>query len=148
MKNAIIDDGYTQEAFIDAVPGVHGTLKFTYRPMLPEEVEELAYRVNKFASEPRKSTACICKAIEDHLESWDAKDSNGADVEPTLNNIRRLRYPLLGAVRYIIEGLRAGDVPRDGDSDEEESDEYIDNLMAEVDGENPVAEAEKNSDEG
>ena len=67
-----IDDGYTRDFKIDAVPGLHPALSGTFRPVLPDE--RIRLRVTNLGS--RDGGGCAfrtAKVVADHLLSWDAK---------------------------------------------------------------------------
>jgi len=150
MSRNVIQDGYTKSARINAVPRLHESIEFTFRPMLPEDVEDLSAKVRKLQGDAKKMTLMIADAVSKHLTEWSEVDATDKPLPISVNNCRRLPYPLLGGLRYIIEGIRAGDAPEDGKDggNDDELDKYVDGLEAEVNGTSEMREAEKNLGEG
>lgn len=105
-KSVVIRDGFTQTGYIRENPGLHGELRFSYRPMLPEAVDDIeAHRRVKKGSD---DTKLVIAAISERLVSLQQDD--GTDLEATAENVRRLRYSLLYRVYNIIAGIEATDV--------------------------------------
>ena len=73
-----IDDGYTRDFRIDAVPGLHPALSGTFRPVLPDE--RIRLRVTNLGS--RDGGGCAfrtAKVLEAHILDWDAKQIKKKD---------------------------------------------------------------------
>lgn len=153
MSKNLINDGYSRPGYIAAVDRdhsgrqtefLHGELAFEYRPMLPEEVEELTAAVD--AAKPKESIRLIAAEIARRLTSWsetetvkeDGKES-GKDVEKpvqiTFEAVRHLPYPLIYRLRNIITGTSASDL-RPKATKEEQSD-YVKGLQLAMTGKAP-----------
>lgn len=102
--DGMFTDGLAQNVVINARPKVHGAMRFSFRPMLPEDVEELeAARERSIGVDPKKVVQLMVDAVAKHLVKWSSDRPINAD------NVRRLRYRLLGQVYLIISGLGAAD---------------------------------------
>ena len=105
--DGVFTDGLTQSVGIFEKPKVHGAIRFSFRPMLPEFVEEMEAKrertSGKGAGAATETVVGMAKAIADHLTSW------STDRPITVDNVRKLRYGLLGRMYLIIAGLAASD---------------------------------------
>lgn len=111
-SDAVIRDGMSQSGYIEALAGVHGELRFSYRPMLAEDVEAFeVYRDRHGTTDPKGTTVEMSRLLADHLVSWSVSE-DGRPVPVSMDNVRRLRYRLLGRVYQIVAGLSGSD--RDG----------------------------------
>lgn len=152
MSQNIINEGYTRKGYIAQVDRdqrgiqtevLHGELEFEYRPMLPEEVEELTAAVD--AASPTKSIHLVAAAIVGKLVSWGEVTAVKQDgkvifdkfvpVPINFEAVRRLPYPMIYRLRNIITGTSASDL-RPQASKEEQSD-YEKGLKAIMDGKAP-----------
>lgn len=107
-SDPIIRDGFTQRGYIAAEEGLHPALRFTFRPMIPEDVERVEQaREREPAAE--KSRARTGAVIAKQLESWDVKfgDDNAPISEQT---VRRMRLSLQTKLYNVITGFRATDI--------------------------------------
>lgn len=100
----LIRDGYTLEGLIPARPGLHGELRFSYRPALPERVVEYL-RADK--STAAKEVGAAVKLLGEHLVSWDAEEPLTPEGAPGL--LRRLPHPVLTALVDHVTGYSATD---------------------------------------
>lgn len=109
MPNTLnfIPDGYTESAFVRAIPNIHGDFRFEYRPMLVEERTPLLAASNSMKPDAydRKCAAELAKK----LVSWDLADEKGNAVPISAANILRLKPKLWGRVFAIVAGLDAHD---------------------------------------
>lgn len=127
-KSPIIRDGFTQEAYIAERPGLHGELRFSYRPMLPESVDDIeAHRSTKKGSE---DTKLVAAAVADRIVRLE--DGVGTEIEPTVESVRRLRYGILYKVYNIIAGFEPSDLDPRWDSKGSELPPLSDSLMAKI----------------
>lgn len=102
---SMIEDGYTADGFIAEAPGLHGALKFKYRPMLPETRDRCQRAMADVAKGHKESR----EQIKRHLVEWDLKRNDGTDATITVDIIGRLQ-PLLQDKLYSIV---AGNMPSD-----------------------------------
>ena len=129
----IIRDGYTRRGRIDAIERLHDSLDFEFRPMLPEQVEDLDAAVDK--CKPKEAAPLVAAAMAEQLTSWSEVEGEGDNEKMapiTVDNLRRLPYPLLSRLRKVVAGLAPTDALSDA-SDDEQSD-YIIQLRAKAAG--------------
>jgi len=135
VSHNIIQDGYTKDGYIGAVPNLHDEVKFKYRPMLAEQVESLSAAVEK--AEPAKAALLVassmCKQLTEWSETFSAPENLPAAIN--LENVRRLHPLVLAKLRRIVEGISPGDLPPDADS--KAVDAYATALEATIAGEAP-----------
>ena len=139
----IIRDGYTQRGYIEAVEGLHESVSFKYRPMLPEDVEFAEAEANKIGGDPRKAVRLIAAKVSQQLIEWDQTEDDGKEAPTDFETVRRLRYHVLNKLYRIIAGLVASD-PTPGASKKEQADE-VDAIIAEAAGQSPGQEALENA---
>jgi len=98
-----IDDGYTLE-------GNALGLKFTYRPALAEEVQRYINAQSRTTDQaPLKAKVDL---LMKHVQAWQAKGRDGADVPLRPESLHRLRYPVLDAMVAAVTGY--GESGEDG----------------------------------
>lgn len=123
----IIPDGYTRPGRIAAVNELHGELNFTFRPMVPNERDDIYAVIRRFADDPRKYNEVISKAIADKVQEWDARDTNGKTYPITPRNAANLQPELFDKLYNVLMGTRASDPVED--QTEEEHGGYVASLM-------------------
>ena len=141
MEN-FISDGYTETGFIAAVDGLHGELRFTFRPMLPEEVDEVQAVLDQ--EHVARSHEIIRGVLVRHIKSW----SDGLPV--TADSLRTIRPSLWNRLYLIVSGRQASD-PDPKATPQERSSWVNDVLEAGKTGEVGAVRAErdaKNSEPG
>ncbi len=100
MQN-FIDDGYTETGYIAARDGMHGELRFTFRPMLSEEVDAVGSVLDQ--NNVARSHETIRGVLVKHLTSWsDERPINAASV-------RILKPALWNRLYLIVAGKQASD---------------------------------------
>lgn len=85
-----IDDGYTLDSSVPAVPRLYKEIPFRYRPATPAEV--LAFSRGQGRGSPEQEATHQAQFVLDHLESWDVNDRHGQLVKPSLEVLLKL-YP-------------------------------------------------------
>ncbi|QDU76435.1 hypothetical protein Pan97_34840 [Bremerella volcania] len=100
-KDFFVSDGYSEEATIAAAKGIHGELRFRYRPMLHNQREKWAEDLQR--THQGETSNVMAKAIGEHLLTW----SLPIDVKPDL--LRTLRPQLLDKIYSTIAGYRPSD---------------------------------------
>lgn len=99
--SAFLEDGYTEEATIPGVAGLHPPCTFKYRPALSEERYEFQ-RIEDVSGEQR--TKRTAKVIAKHVVAWDlVRRDKPADVKDE-EGIKRLRPALLTKMLDYIMG--------------------------------------------
>lgn len=113
MRNYVTDD-CQERGYIAEVPGIHGSIEFEYRPLLPEEQRGIADAAEKMNA--KASTKIMADAMERKILSWDMVDERGAELPVTSEIIRRLKPSLFSRMYLVISSMRASD-PKPGDED-------------------------------
>lgn len=106
--NFIPDDGYTQPGYIQAVPRLHGELRYVYRPMLAQQRAPLLDAARDEKGDKYERLAC--KLACPHITSWSLIDAKGEPVAITAPNMLRVRPAMLSKLINIVAGLQASDV--------------------------------------
>ncbi len=103
-KDPLIRDGFSQRAYISEREGLSGEIRFSYRPMLPESVDETEAERRKVKG--KSETHIVIKAILSRLVSWDVVDPKTKQpTQISLDSVRRLRWGVLYSMYNIICGL-------------------------------------------
>lgn len=147
--NFVPDDGYTESGFIKAIPGLHGELRFDFRPFLVEERSKLLRELENLAQE--KQDAIVAKTFVERLKNWDLKDRDGNAVRVSLGAARRLKPQLFYRLWAILLGTEASDA-----DPEWETQHILEEAENEIEAANSPAPigvvketaAEKNSESG
>lgn len=116
----VIRDGFTQQGYIEEVVGLHGAMRFGFRPMLPEDVEKFeAFRDRYGSSDPVRVRKGLAEQVTKRLVTWSEK--SGDDELPiTLDNVRHLRFTIQTKLYNVISGL----VPTQFEGRQGEDDSY------------------------
>src|ERR1700674_886459 len=95
-------DGYTQGGFIAAVPLMHGSLRFTFRPALVEERSQLSDAAATLQAHLYDRQAAIFTAQKILL--WDLTDVGGREVAVSAEALLRLQPGLFVKLHRIVLG--------------------------------------------
>lgn len=101
----LIRDGFTLEGLVPARPGLHGEVRFSYRPAIPERVGEY---LKADASTAPKELANHVKLLLEHLVSWDVEE-NGQPVPLDAAALRRVPHGALQVLLNHVTGYTATD---------------------------------------
>ncbi len=101
-------DGYTQCGFIAAVPMMHGSLRFTYRPALVEERSQLSDAAAALKSHLYDRQAAMFTA--QRIVLWDLTDVEGDEVAVSAEALLRLQPGLFVKLHRIVLGWIPSDV--------------------------------------
>lgn len=123
-----ITDGCTDRGYIKADPGLHGSLLFHFRPMLPEEQAALAKHLQ--TQEPKRGTQLQAEAMVRKLVDWD-NTIDGVEVPITVDTVRRLRPMLFSRLYLTISGVRPSDpIPGErSETDEKTGEVTLDDIL-------------------
>jgi hypothetical protein len=110
-ETAYIDDGYTLDAVVAAAPGVHPEVRLAYRPCTHDQRN----RYLKASADPDKRAAAAAELVAKHVQSWDLKKRDGADVPVAKESALRVQPLLLDKVVDLLCGYA-------GSAEEEEAD--------------------------
>lgn len=102
-----IEDGYTRDGYIAAMPGIHPSLNFKFRPMLTQERSRLLQAAS-LRTDTGEQDEVNAKTIIDHIVSWDAGQKCTAEL------LLKLQPAISTKLVNIIAGYQASD-PRDLD---------------------------------
>lgn len=102
MNLYFIDDGYTCDACIAEVDGIHGELVFSYRPMTHDEREQIAQRLSELPK-GQTSTRVLAEAIAHHVVKWNIP------LDLTGEKVARLLPALFDKIYAVIAGMRKSD---------------------------------------
>jgi len=101
-------DGYTQRALIAAVPRLHGTLRFSYRPALIEERSQLydvAGQLNAHLFDCH-----VARFLAQKIVDWDLVDAQGQPVPASAEALLRMQPELFIKLNQIVLGVAASDI--------------------------------------
>lgn len=104
---AVIVDGFSRRAYIEARPGLHPELRFTYVPILAEDVEELSARMvapEKYKLTPKQLHQEMLREIAKGIVAW----SWGAG-KPTYEELRRTSLGPVNRIYMIMSGSQPSD---------------------------------------
>lgn len=139
MSRNVIRDGQTRKGHIDAVPRLHDSLTFEYRPMLAETVESVEASASKVATD--KGVQMIAMETAKHLVSWSEEDEKGGALAIEFETVRRLPFPLLNKLYRIVAGMMVTDeVPGSTTSDIEER---LEEIRRATEGKPPIVVVEE-----
>lgn len=138
MTLEFIPDGYTLDGYIAEVPGLHGALRFVYRPCTASENAVTGGAVDKVIRQsPAKAERIVATGVCKQLVSWSVqnpKTKEAVDIVPA--TAVRLQPALFAKLFDIIRGARASDVdPNIDDKGKPNEQNEIDALLADVDAE-------------
>jgi hypothetical protein len=146
MSASVFIDGQTRAGYIAAVPGLHGALRFGFRPMTFEQVELAEDALGKQKTVPKR-VAVVQGIIATQLTDWDAVDANGSETRHGSPAVLSKLHPLVVNRLYaILTGRQASDPLPDGERSDDEHDAYVTELFEAANGKNLQVETEKNSD--
>lgn len=139
-----IPDGYELDGYIAAAKGVHGPVRFKYRPMTIDERDEVRELIQ--GSKSKDYNPVIRAALAEHLKGWDVKPPgakpDAAPVPITIGSIRGLLPQVFDKMFFIVCGDRPSDIPDDGTPKEESG--YVERMRQAANGESLEAAAVKN----
>lgn len=106
----IIRDGVAVPGYIQAEPtGIYGSCAFKYRPMLPEETEELEYYRDNLRDKPKELVVKMAAAMAERIIAWSEVYENGEPVPVSKDAVRHLKYRLFLRMYRIISQQEASD---------------------------------------
>jgi hypothetical protein len=119
MRDTFFRDGYTRRARINAAPGLHGELNFSYRPLLVDQRDD----ITKLVLDKRQTTKQVYDAMSSmmagQITQWDASaERDGEEVAINAANVRRLPPALFDRVFDVICGAKPHDLPDEPTPDE------------------------------
>jgi len=101
-------DGYTQQGFIAAVPLMHGSLRFSYRPALVEERSQLSEAAGRLRA--HVYDAHVARFAAQKIVAWNLVDANAREVKVSAEALLRLQPELFVKLHRIVLGWVPSDV--------------------------------------
>lgn len=106
----VIRDGASLPGFVAADSGgLYGSCAFKYRPMLPEETEELEYYRDSLREKPKELVVKMAAAMADRILAWSEVYQDGTPVPVSKDTVRHLKYRLFLRLYRIISQQEASD---------------------------------------
>lgn len=108
MPASIVADGYTLPGRIPGLANTYPTLRFRYRPALPDAAYDY-YEKRRGAEGGKAVRDAVVAFLDKHLVDWDAKDRQTGNALPlTPESLRTLHYPVLERlVDHVLSFLPA-----------------------------------------
>ena len=77
------DDGYSEEAYIDAIERMHPAVRFKYRPIRVLDRVQIVGELRDLNAKGKAQNAesLIAQEIANRIFSWDFLDSNGSVID-------------------------------------------------------------------
>jgi hypothetical protein len=141
-----IHDGYTMHGYITAVPRLHSSLRFTFRPILSQNRAVILRQIAS-ANDPRREESLAAQAIKAQLIDWNLTNHRGEPVPLEASHLLRVQPQLFSRLFRIV----MGDEPSDEDpsvSDSVRDRDVESDLAAALAGVTPEETDEKNLSTG
>jgi len=117
----VIRDGASLPGYVQADPtGLYGSCAFKYRPMLPEETEELEYYRDSLREKPKELVVKMAAAIAERIMAWSEVYDDGSPVPVSKDTVRHLKYRLFLRMYRIISQQEASDKNPDESAGDDE----------------------------
>lgn len=114
----IIGDGYTESAYLKAIPQVHAEVRFSYRPAPILERVEIIENSSKISNDVSREEY-LAQEVAKRITRWSltGEDDRGRpiDIEVSADNLLRLRHPRLFSrfASIVVYSSETGDVDPD-----------------------------------
>lgn len=106
-----IPDGYTQNAYLRPRTGLHGEIRFSYRPMLVTTQGQVLRDFQDAAENPARQQEIAAEWICRYVVSWNIQRPDGKPVNcKDVNDVLHLRPSVFNRIWSIILGDEGGDV--------------------------------------
>ena len=107
-SNCIPRDGYIEPGYLDAIPGLHGEFRFSFRPLT--EMEQGVF-VDGTKDMPTKTRSVkMYDLIASRIASWEHRDDTGEPVAICSKSVSQLKPAIVGALYGIVLGTRPSDI--------------------------------------
>lgn len=116
-SDAIVDTTLPQPFYIAKVEKIHPELRFTAIPLLCDEIEEVEDKITGVTGKQR--TAVLVDVIVKQMKSWSLK------APITVDNVRRMRRPMIVKAYEMIAIQRPSDPDPQNDGAEVPQDQSI-----------------------
>lgn len=104
-----IPDGYTRPGYFAAVPGIHGPVRFEFRPFTYEQNVKMYQGFT--ALDPDKQIDRVSRALAKQIVSWDVKNPKGGQPIPCNQpaSYRRAAPSFVRRLLDVVSGADGGD---------------------------------------
>lgn len=107
MVSAFIDDGYTEEGCLEAIPRLMPELRFTFRPMTREELAAFAAQ-HKNVDEKGYAKG-VAERLAAKIVKWSVEKADGTAVPCTAENLLKLKNIPFQRLHEIVFGHAVSD---------------------------------------
>ena len=107
VAKAFIPDGYSQDAFIEALPNVYEAVRIVFRPVMPEAVRALMH--GYFEKPANVQGQIVDETLLRQIVKWDLTDHDGNPVTLSVESYRRIKKPLKDRLFNIVTCYEGGD---------------------------------------
>lgn len=107
-RSDYINDGYTEEGFVAAVPGLHGELRFTFRPFTVEERAQVTNGLRNVQPHLHNRKYAIEAAKK--ITAWSLRDGADKPVEVKADTVYAIRPALFDRLIDILLGYKPSDI--------------------------------------
>lgn len=104
------DDGYVLAGKVPGLRGVYPTIRFRYRPCLPEETYSF---LRKEKPTGAAMLAATTEVLKRHLVEWNVVDAAGQPVPITEGVLRKVYHPVLESLLNHVFAYAAADADAD-----------------------------------
>lgn len=116
---AVIPDGYTESAYVAAVPALHPAIRFEYRPM--RATERAVYIKEVERAEGSAYLKARAAWLKTKIVSWDVKDAKGIAWPIEIAEILLLKQAVQDRLFEIVCNLKPGDDDPDAPAEQNEN---------------------------
>lgn len=109
MSRNLIRDNFTRQGYIEAAEGLHDELRFTYRPMLPEELELVELFRAQNGLDVKKTMRRMREEVAERLKSWSEVDEKNDTIPITVDSLKLLPPKVWEKLWLIVTGQRSVD---------------------------------------
>lgn len=103
-----IKDGYTLDSYIEGIPRLYPSLRFSHRPIIYADQQAILDALNELRGRAHAKVAC--ETIAKYVVRWDAKDRNGNPVKLIGEEINaNVEPPLIKRLANIVLRLSPSD---------------------------------------
>ena len=107
MPRAYIPDGYTEDGFIAEFKGVHESVQFKFRPVLPEAVRALMH--NFYDKTAKVQSDIVNETLNRQLVEWDLCDHKGGPLPVSIEVLCHIKKPLKDRLFNIVTCYEGSD---------------------------------------
>lgn len=103
----IPDDGYTESAYVAAMPGVFNAQTIRYRPLTHTERYVIGNALG--TKSPAEASKLLIATLAKHLKEWDVCVADGGTLPINAESVAKLKPELAERFYAIVTGRFGGD---------------------------------------